>query len=139
MLLTALQKHTWNQTGAAYLDITRSTLLFRMQKYGLEREKPVPDVVGARWGLLHPRGDFSPDRQVVPQLALQRGSAVDLPAASAIGPRHGANRDWQIEAGGQTGVPGTRVAHVGLSGLPRETWPATAAGPRRGAPRQMCP
>ena len=40
LLLTALEKHAWNQTrAAAYLDITRSTLLYRMQKYGLEREK----------------------------------------------------------------------------------------------------
>jgi two-component system NtrC family response regulator len=40
LLLTALEKHDWNQTrAAAYLDITRSTLLYRMQKYGLEREK----------------------------------------------------------------------------------------------------
>jgi two-component system NtrC family response regulator len=40
LILTALEKHDWNQTrAAAYLDITRSTLLYRMQKYGLEREK----------------------------------------------------------------------------------------------------
>ena len=31
----------WNQTkAAAYLDITRSALLYRMQKFGLERPKP---------------------------------------------------------------------------------------------------
>jgi regulatory Fis family protein len=34
----ALQKHDWNQTkAAAYLDITRSALLYRMQKFGLEK------------------------------------------------------------------------------------------------------
>ncbi len=40
LLLAALEKHGWNQTrAAAYLNITRSTLLYRMQKFGLEREK----------------------------------------------------------------------------------------------------
>jgi two-component system NtrC family response regulator len=38
LLLAALQKHDWNQTrAAAYLRITRSTLLYRMQKFSLER------------------------------------------------------------------------------------------------------
>jgi two-component system NtrC family response regulator len=37
-LLAALEKHDWNQTrAAAYLDITRSALLYRMQKFGLEK------------------------------------------------------------------------------------------------------
>ena len=37
LLLAALEKHGWNQTkAAAYLDITRSALLYRMQKFGLE-------------------------------------------------------------------------------------------------------
>ncbi len=41
LIVAALEKHAWNQTrAAAYLDITRSTLLYRMQKFGLEREKP---------------------------------------------------------------------------------------------------
>jgi two-component system, NtrC family, response regulator len=41
LLLAALEKHDWNQTrAAAYLDITRSTLLYRMQRFGLERKKP---------------------------------------------------------------------------------------------------
>jgi two-component system NtrC family response regulator len=41
LLLAALEKHNWNQTrAAAYLNITRSTLLYRMQKFGLERDKP---------------------------------------------------------------------------------------------------
>ncbi len=40
LLLAALEKHNWNQTRAAgYLGITRSTLLYRMQKFGLERDK----------------------------------------------------------------------------------------------------
>ncbi len=40
LLLAALEKHNWNQTrAAAYLNITRSTLLYRMQKFGLERGK----------------------------------------------------------------------------------------------------
>jgi two-component system NtrC family response regulator len=45
LILTALEKHDWNQTrAAAYLDITRSTLLYRMQKYALEREKAAAEV-----------------------------------------------------------------------------------------------
>jgi two-component system NtrC family response regulator len=40
LILAALEKHNWNQTrAAAYLDITRSTLLYRMQKFGLERDR----------------------------------------------------------------------------------------------------
>jgi len=40
LLLVALDKHNWNQTRAAgYLGITRSALLYRMQKFGLERHK----------------------------------------------------------------------------------------------------
>lgn len=38
LLLAALQKHNWNQTrAAAFLNITRSTLLYRMQKFQLAR------------------------------------------------------------------------------------------------------
>lgn len=38
LLLAALEKHGWNQTkAAAYLDITRSALLYRIQKFGLEK------------------------------------------------------------------------------------------------------
>jgi len=45
LILTALEKHNWNQTrAAAYLDITRSTLLYRMQKHGLERENVPADA-----------------------------------------------------------------------------------------------
>jgi len=36
ILLQALEKHNWNQTHAAkYLDITRKTLIYRMEKHGL--------------------------------------------------------------------------------------------------------
>jgi hypothetical protein len=39
--LAALEKHNWNQTrAAAHLNITRSTLRYRMQKFGLERARP---------------------------------------------------------------------------------------------------
>jgi len=38
ILVAALTKHAWNQTrAAAYLNISRSTLIYRMQKFGLER------------------------------------------------------------------------------------------------------
>jgi DNA-binding NtrC family response regulator len=40
LLLAALEKHNWNQTrAAAYLKITRSTLLYRMEKFGIERAR----------------------------------------------------------------------------------------------------
>jgi two-component system NtrC family response regulator len=40
LIVAALEKHSGNQTrAAAYLNITRSTLLYRMQKFGLDREK----------------------------------------------------------------------------------------------------
>jgi len=45
LLLAALQKHAWNQTRAAnYLRITRSTLLYRIQKFGLERPRSENDT-----------------------------------------------------------------------------------------------
>ena len=41
LLVAALMKHDWNQTrAAAYLNISRSTLIYRMQKFGLERPSP---------------------------------------------------------------------------------------------------
>ena len=41
LLVAALEKHDWNQTrAAAYLGITRSTLLYRIQKFQIERGKP---------------------------------------------------------------------------------------------------
>ncbi|MBI4486429.1 MAG: sigma-54-dependent Fis family transcriptional regulator [Acidobacteria bacterium] len=44
LLLAALEKHNWNQTrAAAYLNITRSTLVYRMEKFALHREKKEPD------------------------------------------------------------------------------------------------
>jgi two-component system NtrC family response regulator len=40
ILLQALEKHHWNQTTAArYLDISRKTLIYRMEKYGLSTPK----------------------------------------------------------------------------------------------------
>ncbi len=37
LIRAALEKHNWNQTRtAAYLDVTRSTLIYRIQKFGLE-------------------------------------------------------------------------------------------------------
>jgi two-component system NtrC family response regulator len=43
LLLAALEKHEWNQTrAAAYLHITRSTLLYRVQKFGLEQGRKPP-------------------------------------------------------------------------------------------------
>jgi two-component system NtrC family response regulator len=45
LLLAALQKHNWNQTRAAsYLRITRSTLLYRMQKFELERPRTAAEA-----------------------------------------------------------------------------------------------
>lgn len=39
LILRALEKCNWNQTRAArYLDIGRKTLIYRMEKYGLQRE-----------------------------------------------------------------------------------------------------
>src|SRR5579864_1755094 len=44
LLLAALVKHAWNQTKAAtYLNISRSALIYRMQKFGLERPGPAPE------------------------------------------------------------------------------------------------
>jgi two-component system NtrC family response regulator len=51
LLKAALDKHGWNQTkAAAYLDITRSALLYRMQKFGLERPKRDSDERGVAVG-----------------------------------------------------------------------------------------
>jgi two-component system NtrC family response regulator len=44
LLVAALMKHDWNQTrAAAYLNISRSTLIYRMQKFGLERPSPAAE------------------------------------------------------------------------------------------------
>jgi len=40
LILTALRKFDWNQSRAAqYLDLTRKTLIYRMEKFGLRREE----------------------------------------------------------------------------------------------------
>jgi two-component system NtrC family response regulator len=47
LIVAALEKHDWNQThAAAYLNITRSTLLYRMQKFNLVRERTAPGGAG---------------------------------------------------------------------------------------------
>ena len=47
LLIAALQKHDWNQTRAAmYLKITRSTLIYRMQKFSLDRPSPAARAGG---------------------------------------------------------------------------------------------
>jgi two-component system NtrC family response regulator len=39
LILRALEKFNWNQTRAAeYLDLSRKTLIYRMEKFGLQRE-----------------------------------------------------------------------------------------------------
>jgi DNA-binding NtrC family response regulator len=45
LILRALQKFNWNQTHAArYLDISRKTLMYRMEKHGIQRpENAEPD------------------------------------------------------------------------------------------------
>jgi two-component system NtrC family response regulator len=41
LILRALQKFDWNQTQAArYLDLSRRTLIYRMEKYNIRREQP---------------------------------------------------------------------------------------------------
>jgi two-component system NtrC family response regulator len=43
LILKALKKFDWNQTkAAAFLDISRRTLIYRMEKYGFHRESPEP-------------------------------------------------------------------------------------------------
>jgi two-component system NtrC family response regulator len=40
ILLAALERHGWNQTHAArYLKMTRNTLIYRMNKYGIRQDK----------------------------------------------------------------------------------------------------
>jgi DNA-binding NtrC family response regulator len=44
LLMAALVKHGWNQTKAAtYLNISRSALIYRMQKFALERPASPPE------------------------------------------------------------------------------------------------
>jgi two-component system NtrC family response regulator len=43
LILKALERHGWNQSQAArFLDISRKTLIYRMEKYGLRREGDSP-------------------------------------------------------------------------------------------------
>ena len=59
LLVAALEKHGWNQTrAAAYLAITRSTLLYRMQKFNLTRERDGSSTVNTATttGDTSPRG-----------------------------------------------------------------------------------
>ncbi len=45
LLLRALEKFNWNQTQAArYLDISRRTLIYRMEKYGLRRDSDAEQI-----------------------------------------------------------------------------------------------
>jgi DNA-binding NtrC family response regulator len=45
LLIAALVKHDWNQTRAAtYLNISRSALIYRMQKFHLERPGAAPEA-----------------------------------------------------------------------------------------------
>ncbi len=40
LIVRALEKFNWNQTHAArYLDISRKTLIYRMEKFGLRKEQ----------------------------------------------------------------------------------------------------
>ncbi|GAB4237859.1 MAG: sigma-54 dependent transcriptional regulator [Acidobacteriota bacterium] len=48
LLLAALVKHGWNQTRAArYLGITRNTLVYRMQKFGIRHEESADSLDAA--------------------------------------------------------------------------------------------
>ena len=41
--MKALQKFRWNQTRAAkYLDISRKTLLYRLEKHGIQKPESIP-------------------------------------------------------------------------------------------------
>jgi two-component system NtrC family response regulator len=41
LIVRALEKFNWNQTHAAqYLDLSRKTLIYRMEKFGLRRDRP---------------------------------------------------------------------------------------------------
>ncbi len=46
LIMRALEKFNWNQTHAAeYLDLSRKTLIYRMEKFGLKRERSEPQGV----------------------------------------------------------------------------------------------
>jgi DNA-binding NtrC family response regulator len=41
LILSALKKFNWNQTHAArYLDLSRKTLIYRIEKYNIQRDIP---------------------------------------------------------------------------------------------------
>ena len=43
LILQALQKFDWNQTkAAAFLDMSRRTLIYRMEKYGFHKDTAEP-------------------------------------------------------------------------------------------------
>jgi two-component system NtrC family response regulator len=44
LIVRALEKFNWNQTHAAqYLDLSRKTLIYRMEKFGLKRDRAEAD------------------------------------------------------------------------------------------------
>jgi two-component system NtrC family response regulator len=44
LIIRALEKFNWNQTHAAqYLDISRKTLIYRMEKFGLRKDQAVAE------------------------------------------------------------------------------------------------
>ncbi len=48
LILRALEKFDWNQTHAArYLDLSRKTLIYRMEKYGIRREQSLDNPASA--------------------------------------------------------------------------------------------
>jgi DNA-binding NtrC family response regulator len=41
LIVKALERFNWNQTHAArYLDLSRRTLIYRMENYGIQKEQP---------------------------------------------------------------------------------------------------
>ena len=49
LILSALKKFNWNQTHAArYLDLSRKTLIYRMEKYNIQRDLPDDSAVGSQ-------------------------------------------------------------------------------------------
>ncbi|MEI9972220.1 MAG: helix-turn-helix domain-containing protein [Ignavibacteriota bacterium] len=44
LIVRALEKFNWNQTHAAqFLDISRKTLIYRMEKFGLRKDQAVSE------------------------------------------------------------------------------------------------
>ena len=45
LILQALRKFDWNQTkAAAFLDLSRRTLIYRMEKYGFHKDEAEPSA-----------------------------------------------------------------------------------------------